>query len=148
MLKTIKEHLGLLVLFASIAAICIWVQFGVIPSVQKDSMQISGENEPDYYVFNFVSTGMDKSGKLYDLIGERMVHYPLDNKALLDNPHVIKYNDDGSIINLYADSGWLYNNANTIRLTDNVRVVQGESTDLEGGGAATTNKLILQLKDD
>lgn len=148
MIKRIKDYFGLIILFSVIAALCVWVHFVVIKSLDTRPAKASNENDPDYYVFNFISTGMDKAGKLYDLIGDRMVHYPVDGKALLDNPQVVKYNDDGSVINLYAESGWLYNNAKTIRLTDNVRVVQGESSDLEGGGSATTDKLILHLKDD
>lgn len=81
-------------------------------------------HDPDYYIENFTATGLDKNGQRRFVIeAERMAHFPDDDTALLDNPHVVEYEDGFAPRHTYADSGWMNSTGDEILLTGNVRVV-------------------------
>ena len=95
MVKVIEKILFISVL-ASLGLLSLWLQFGIIDN-QPVSFDGSERHDPDYYIENFTAVGMDEQGKRrYVLEAERMVHYPDDDTALLDNPHVIEYQPDGA----------------------------------------------------
>ena len=122
----------------------IWMQFGLLEESESDGVA-KAANDPDYYVEYFTSYGVDADGKQYQLEADRMVHYPLDNKALLDRPHLIQnLEDGGSPTHIYADSGWLFSNGDEILLTGNVKVIRTQGQGL--GGAATTDRMRIKLK--
>ena len=108
---------------------------------------ISENRDPDYYIENFTAVGMDTEGrKQYLLEAERMVHFPDDDTALLDKPHVIQYVPGGAPTHVYSETGWVSPNGDEVLLTGNVRVIRGR--DSKGsGGVTTTNKLTIVLKE-
>jgi lipopolysaccharide export system protein LptC len=129
--------LGMLILLS------VWMQFGLLEDPEtNDVAQVA--NDPDYYVEYFTSYGVDADGKQYQLEADRMVHYPLDNKSLLDRPHLIQYTEEGGPTHIYADSGWLFSNGDEILLTENVKVIRTQGQGL--GGAATTDRMRIILK--
>ena len=141
-----RQNILLISLFLLLAGLSVWLQFGLLEPVDEEISEAE-KNDPDYYVENFTSTGMDSFGQSYDIISDRLVHYPVGDRVLLDNPVIIQYDTEGTTRRVSADSGWLYNNRTTVLLTGNVRVTEGVSAD--GAGAiASTKKMIIHLKQD
>ena len=140
-----RDNIAIGFFFFILVALTVWLQFEVLQEEDGKSVVLE-KNDPDYYINNFVSTGLDKAGKKYQVIADRLVHYPQGDRALLDNPHIIQYNLATGRRHVYADSGWLYNNRSTILLTGNVRVLQGESVHSEL--LATSKKMTIHLKEN
>jgi LPS export ABC transporter protein LptC len=129
---------------AMLVLLSLWMQFDLLEDPELDGATAAA-NDPDYYVEYFTSYGVDADGKQYQLEADRLVHYPLDNKALLDRPHLIQnLEEGGSPTHIYADSGWLFSNGDEILLTENVKVIVTQGQGL--GGAATTDRLRIKLK--
>lgn len=142
----ILEKVLFVTLFGILGLLSSWLQFGIIEQEQVvfDGAQ---RHDPDYYVENFTAIGMDENGqRRYVLEAERMVHYPDDDTALLDNPHVIKYEEGTPPQHTYADSGWVSSDGNEVLLTGNVRVIQytGAENNVDGGALAPKNEIVTQ----
>lgn len=141
---TWTDRLILFGVLAGLVGLTLWLQFGVIEQTPAPQAQPRPE-DPDYYIVNFTAVGMDESGeRKYVLEAERMVHYPADDTALLDNPHVIQYQPGQAPRHTYADSGWVGPNGNEVIMTGNVRVIEGQQGE-DGGGVMTTDRLRLLL---
>ncbi|MDA9981989.1 LPS export ABC transporter periplasmic protein LptC [Gammaproteobacteria bacterium] len=142
----IVEKILFVLLFGVLGLLSIWLQFGII---EQEQVVFDGNerHDPDYYIENFTATGMDKLGRRrYVLEAERLVHYPDDDTALLDNPHIIQYEDGAPPRHTYSESGWISSDGNEVLLTGNVRVLQnpgGENG--AGGGEITTEKMRIYL---
>jgi len=152
-MKTIEKIIYMTV-FACLGLLSVWLQFGIIeqPYVPADG---DTRHDPDYYMENFTAVGMDDQGRRkYILEAERMVHYPDDDTALLDNPHIVQFRPGQAPQHSYSESGWMSSDGNEILLTGNVRVIQGrapegaEGGDGSGGGVMTTEKLRVLLDED
>lgn len=120
-----------------------WMQFSLFekPTLAEEQ---EASNDPDYYIEHFSAFGIGEDGRQYQLEADRLVHYPLDNKALLDRPHITQYKENGDPTHIYADSGWLFSDGTEVLLTDNVKVIQSEGATL--GGASTTERMRIKLK--
>ena len=148
------EKIVYITVFACLGLLSVWLQFGIID--QQPSAKFDGDSrhDPDYYMENFTAVGMDEQGRRkYVVEAERMVHYPDDDTALLDNPHIIQYKPGVAPRHSYSESGWMSSDGNEILLTGNVRVIQGrapekEGADDSGGGVLTTEKLRILLDED
>lgn len=140
----ILEKILYLTLFCGLGLLSVWLQIDIIEQKPKtDDKQL--RHDPDYYVENFTAVGMDKEGKRrYVLEAERMVHYPDDDTALLDNPHIVQYMPGRAPRHTYAESGWMSSDGNEVLLTGNVRVIQGRGSD-DAGGILTTEKMRVLL---
>ncbi|MFZ0488028.1 MAG: LPS export ABC transporter periplasmic protein LptC [Arenicellales bacterium] len=136
--------------FACLGLLSVWLQFGFIEQPVK-KFTGNERHDPDYYMENFTAVGMDKEGRRkYIIEAERMVHYPDDDTALLDTPHIIQYKPGVAPRHTYSESGWMSSNGNEILLTGNVRVIQGQApagstAENNGGGVLTTDKLRIFL---
>lgn len=101
-------------------------------------------HDPDYYIENFTATGLDKDGKRRFVIeAERMAHFPDDDTALLDFPHIIEYEEDLAPRHTYADEGWMSSSGEEIIMTGNVRVVIEADSRGPGGTMKTKRMRIL-----
>ncbi len=139
-----RHNIVLFMVLSMLVVLSTWMQFGLLEEPEPQSTA-KAVNDPDYYVEYFTSYGVDAEGKQYQLEADRLVHYPLDNKALLDRPHLIQnLEEGGSPTHIYADSGWLFSNGDEILLTDNVKVIRTQGQGL--GGAATTDRMRIKLK--
>jgi len=143
--KFFSERIILIVLCACLAAMTLWLQFVVLQDDPKgDETDRSGE--PDYYIENFTAVGMDELGaRRYVLEAERLVHYPDDGTALLDQPHVIQYEPGAAPKHTYSNSGWIGPDGDEVLLTGDVRVIQGRGAS-STGGVMKTEKLRVRLK--
>lgn len=142
----ILEKISFILLFGVLGLLSMWLQFGII---EKEKVEFDGKerHDPDYYIENFTAVGMDEKGiRRYVLEAERLVHYPDDDTALLDNPHIIQYEDDAPPRHTYSESGWISSDGNEVLLTGNVRVIQNVSGDEDSGQTVlTTEKMRIYL---
>ncbi len=142
----ILEKIVFICLFGALGLLSIWLQFGII---EREQVVFDGNerHDPDYYIENFTAVGMDEKGqRRYVLEAERLVHYPDDDTALLDNPHIIQYEDGAPPRHTYSESGWVSSDGNEVLLTGNVRVIQNpDSTKNSGGSVLTTEKMRIFL---
>lgn len=144
---TLLEKSLLFGLFAALAALSLWMQLGVLEEQPPPVVPATERHDPDYYIENFTAFGVDETGeKKYVLEAERLVHYPDDDTALLDNPHIIEFLPGESPRHVYSDSGWMSRDGNEVLLTGNVRVIRAEDPS-KGEGVMTTDKLRVQLND-
>lgn len=101
-------------------------------------------HDPDYYIENFTATGLDKNGERRFVIeAERMAHFPDDDTALFDYPHVVEYELGQPPKHTYSDSGWMSSSGDEILLTGNVRVVVEAGVDGPGGTIKAKRMRIL-----
>lgn len=142
------EKIVLMGLTLVLAVLSIWMQF-VFLEERPDEIVQDNKHEPDYYIENFTAVGMDEEGKRrYVLEAERMAHYPDDDTALLDNPHVIQYFDDSAPRHTYSDSAWVGPDGDEVLFTGNVRVIQSHKPGSDNaGGIMTSEKMRIRLKD-
>lgn len=102
-------------------------------------------HDPDYYIENFTATGLDKNGQRKFVIeAERMAHFPDDDTALLDFPHVIEYEAGFAPRHTYADSGWMSSSGDEILLTGNVKIVV-EADERGPGGTMKAKRMRILL---
>ena len=139
----LRQNIVLVFLFTILVGLSVWLQFGLLEPPEEQISEAE-KNDPDYYVENFTSRGMDDSGIRYEVKADRLVHYPVGDRALLDNPHIVQYDLGGSPRHVYADSGWLYDNRSTILLTGNVRIIEGHSDGV--GGIVSGRKMVIHLR--
>ncbi len=137
-----RQTTVLFLLFALLAGIAAWLQFGLSASAGR-AVSATQNNHPDYYIENFESVGMSRHGRKYRLSAERLEHYPLDRRAALHRPHIIQYQPPASPRHIYADSGWLYNDTEEVLLSGNVRVIENPDA---GGTVVTSQKMLIRLK--
>ena len=103
-------------------------------------------HDPDYYIENFVATGLDKNGQRRFVIkAKRMAHFPDDDTALFDNPHIVQYEEDLAPRHTYADSGWMNSSGDEVLMTGNVKVVV--EADSRGPGGTIKSKRMRVLLD-
>lgn len=156
MLQLDRHNIAMLGVLTLLVLLTLWMQFILFEQPSGGGAKEIANNDPDYYITHFTSFGVDAEGNQYQLAADRLVHYPLDNKALLDRPHITQYpeGDSGSPlspVDIYADSGWLFSAGTEILLTGNVKVIQGQNTDADTGtgfgNVATTQRMRIKLKD-
>ena len=142
----ILEKISFILLFGVLGLLSMWLQFGLI---EKEQVEFDGNerHDPDYYIENFTAVGMDEKGeRRYVLEAERLVHYPDDDTALLDNPHIIQYEEGAPPRHTYSESGWISSDGNEVLLTGNVRVIQNAGgTEDSGRTVLTTEKMRIYL---
>ncbi len=138
-----RHNVVMMCVLAFLVLLTLWMQFILFEKPGSEEQQ-NASNDPDYYIEYFTSFGVDAEGKQYQLEADRLVHYPLDNKALIDRPHITQYDENGNPVHIYADSGWLFSDGTEILLTDNVKVIQSQGTGL--GGASKAKRLRIKLK--
>ena len=113
---------------------------------QPELQNFDQRHDPDYYIENFTATGMDKNGQRRFVIeAERMAHFPDDDTALLDKPHVIEYEVGFAPRHTYSDSGWMSSSGDEILLTGNVKIVV--EADSRGPGGTMKAKRMRILLD-
>ena len=125
----------------------IWLQTEILHD-KPEQQDFTNRDDPDYYIENFTATGMDETGeKKYVLEAERMAHFPDDDTALLDNPHVIEFRKGFAPRHTYAESGWMNSSGDEILLTGNVRIVF-EADSRGPGGTMKSKRMRIFLEKD
>jgi lipopolysaccharide export system protein LptC len=141
------ERIIIFTIVGVLAGITAWMQSDLLEESTGQQQIAAENNDPDYYIENFYAVGMDTDGnRQYVLEAERMVHFPDDDTALLDKPHVIQYEPDRAPTHIYSETGWISANGDEVILTGNVRVIRGRDS-TGSGGVTTTEKLNIVLKE-
>ncbi len=123
----------------------IYLQSTLLDEEETEDPQYSQRHDPDYYVLNFIATGLDKNGqRRYVLKADRMVHFPDDGTAVFDRPHVIEYETGLAPRHTYADSGWMNSSGDEILMSGNVRIVV-EADERGPGGTMKSNRMRIIL---
>lgn len=113
---------------------------------KPELQDFQNRHDPDYYIENFVATGLDKNGQRRFVIkANRMAHFPDDDTALFDNPHIVQYEEGLAPRHTYADSGWMNSSGDEVLMTGNVKVVV--EADSRGPGGTIKSKRMRVLLD-
>ncbi|NNC98976.1 MAG: LPS export ABC transporter periplasmic protein LptC [Gammaproteobacteria bacterium] len=139
------ESLLYIVILGAVGLFGVWLQNSLMED-EPEQQNYNTRHDPDYYIENFTATGFSKDGqKRFVIEAERMAHFPDDDTALLDNPHVIEYEAGLAPRHTYADEGWMSSSGDEILLTGNVRVVV--EADSRGPGGTMKAKRMRILLD-
>ena len=140
------ERIIIFTIVIILGGITAWMQTSLFDE-SIDEEIVAESHDPDYYIENFMAVGMDTNGdRQYVLEAERMVHFPDDDTALLDKPHVIQYEPERAPTHIYSETGWISADGDEVILTGNVRVIRGRDSS-GSGGVTTTDKLDIVLKE-
>jgi len=102
-------------------------------------------HDPDYYIENFIATGLDKNGQRRFVIkADRMAHFPDDDTAIFDKPIVIQYEEGFAPRKTSADEGWMNSTGDEILMEGNV-VVIFEADSRGPGGRQSSEKMRILL---
>ena len=141
-----RAHIERLVLrgvLGAMAGLGIWMQVNLLePAENKTAPPLT--NEPAYYIQNFTATGRDEAGVIYVLKAERLAHFPIDNTALLDKPHLVQFQAGKPARRATSESGWMSGDGSEVLLTGNVEVPQF-SNDADPGSVTRTQRLSVRL---
>jgi lipopolysaccharide export system protein LptC len=142
----VLEKFLLVAAFLVFAALTAWLERGqeLPESVQEEGNR--NDQDPDYYIENFVSTGLDREGRQYVMEAIRLAHFPIDDTSLVEKPHVIQYTDEAGPRHVYADTGLISADGTEILLTGNVKVIESRSEN-RPGNVTTTTRMRIKLKD-
>ena len=141
------ERIAIFSIVIVLAGITAWMQSDLLEEAVNQEQLETENHDPDYYIENFTAVGMDTEGnRQYVLEAARMVHFPDDDTALLDQPHVIQYEPERAPVHIYAETGWISANGDEVIMTGNVRVIRGRDS-TGSGGVTTTDKLNIVLKE-
>ena len=141
------ERIIIFTIVIVLGGITAWMQTSLFDESIDEDMVVAESHDPDYYIENFIAVGMDTNGdRQYVLEAERMVHFPDDDTALLDKPHVIQYEPERAPTHIYSETGWISADGDEVILTGNVRVIRGRDSS-GSGGVTTTDKLDIVLKE-
>jgi len=129
-----------------LAALTAWMQSDLLTEPEHNQA-VEERHDPDYYIENFTALGMDLDGsRKYVLEAARLVHYPDDDTALLDKPHVIQYSPGQAPTHIYAETGWISPDGDEVIMTGNVRIIRGRD-ESGSGGVTTTERLRIVLEE-
>lgn len=142
----IFEKLLLVTAFLGFAALSAWLEYrqeAPLPGDEETAEQ--ADDQPDYYIENFVATGVDSQGRQYVMEGVRMAHFPIDDTSLIEQPHIIQYTDDAGPRHVYAETGLISADGTEILLRGSVKVIESQS---EGkpGNVTSTDRMRIQLR--
>ena len=99
------EYLTLIAVIGVLAGLSLWLQYGLLDSGNLTQLPDPDAHTPDYTVENFTAKGTTDEGlPAWVLKGDRLVHYPDDDSALIDNPDLIEY-EQGEKIRVIVYSG-------------------------------------------
>jgi len=112
---------------------------------EPELKDFKNRHDPDYYIENFVATGLDENGqRRFVLKADRMAHFPDDDTALLDNPVVVEYEIGFAPRQTSSDSGWMSSSGDEILMTGNV-VVTVEADSRGPGGTLKSKRMRILL---
>jgi lipopolysaccharide export system protein LptC len=143
-----------LVLALLLAALSYWLDWYV--RTPNRNFQ-AAPDRPDYIVDNFRMRRLDKSGQpAYELVANRMTHYPNDDSTVLDQPRVYDFPRDRAQLSISAAFGRTHADGETVHLHGDVlvhRPARGDDPGMEvrtqymrllpRAGIASTNVPVL-----
>ncbi|AVZ79994.1 LPS export ABC transporter periplasmic protein LptC [Zoogloeaceae bacteirum Par-f-2] len=119
-----------------------------ISAPEDDSPRPAERGKPDFVATGARLQGFDANGReRYELLADRISHYPGTDVSLFDKPRLIQRASDGRRLFLTADSGEAYRQGDEVRMRGNVR---GRRSGLAGQADDTlsTETLTVWPKDE
>ncbi len=139
------ENIFYIGLLGLIGLLSIWLQTELVE--EEVTTNYLGRHDPDYYMENFTAKGMNEDGiKSFLLEAERLAHFPDDDTALLDSPHLVQYPENQAPRHIFADSGWISAGGDEILMTGNVKITQARGP--QGPGFTQKTKKMRVLLDN
>ncbi len=132
-------------MFLIIAALTAWLEQKLGQPVPAETVSAAERHDPDYYIENFVATGLDGQGRQYVMDALRLVHFPDDETSLVDQPHVIQYTAEAGPRHVYAESGLISADGTEILLRGTVKIIESRS-DGDPGTVTTTDRMRIKLR--
>ncbi|MDN5835783.1 MAG: LPS export ABC transporter periplasmic protein LptC [Nitrosospira sp.] len=133
-----------LILLVLLIVLAFWLN----QSVRAPSPAQEGDlrRAPDYIVENFSATRMDHEGVTrHVLSAKKMLHYPDDDTADLEQPRLINTHPGKPAMQVEADQAKMSGNGEDIYLTGNVKVLRKAG---KGRGETTMTTSFLHLVPD
>jgi len=107
-------------MLAALAALTWWLDQKVQPVSPKDA---PSRSDPDFVVDNFEATRLNEQGiERYGIVAKKMVHYPGDNSAVLDQPVLTHFDPESAPVSIRANQGMLENNGENAYFTGDVQI--------------------------
>jgi len=119
----LSKGLWAALLLVLVAALSWWLQRSVETESQSSTDQV--RHEPDYYMENFVSTSLDEMGRpAYRLDADNMLHYPDNDSATLEKPHLIVFRGEEEFWDIRAESGLVLDKGESVMLQGEVVILR------------------------
>lgn len=82
-------------------------------------------HEPDYYMEQFELTSLNELGEpAYRLDADNMLHYPDDDSATLERPHLVVFRGEKEFWDIRAESGLVTNSGESVLLQGEVIILR------------------------
>ena len=137
----------IVVILTALALGSFWILQTVLRS-GNDAVQARPSSKPDYYVEQFSYVKMSETGQpRYDITGDRMVHYPIDDSFEVSMPVVTSLDKAKAPMTMRSKRARIEDNNSKIHMYDDVhadRAALGASQDMH----LTTDYLLLLPDDD
>jgi lipopolysaccharide export system protein LptC len=119
--------------------------FWLNQTVQEQGYKLDGSNrhDPDYMLYNFVTTQTDLNGEIrYVLTAKQMTHYPDDDSTALIQPDFTQYGVDKRATKIQGLRGLVSSDGETVEVLDKVKVTRDASAN-KGEMQLITDKLTI-----
>ncbi len=133
-----SKGLWIALLLVLVAALSWWLQSSSVPGSQSTADQ--DRHEPDYYMEQFVTTSLNAMGQpAYKLYADNLLHYPDDDSATLEKPHLVVFRDEKEFWDIRADAGLVLNSGESVLLQGKVIILRVMPDDVEALQVTTSD---------
>lgn len=141
----VLEKFLLAAAFLAFAALTVWLERSQESAPVEQDADQPALNEPDYYIENFVATGLDSEGRQYVMDAIRMAHFPIDDTSVIEQPHIIQYTGEAGPRHVYAETGLISADGTEVLLRGKVKVIESRA-DGRPGNVTETDRMLIKLK--
>jgi lipopolysaccharide export system protein LptC len=128
-----------LLLLAALAALTYWLDRMVQPPVPDLTAPL--RHDPDFIAEGFSAVQLGPDGRFrYVITGRRLIHYPDDDTAHVEEPRVLITELGKPPVRVSARRGMITADGEHVHLMDEVRIERGGGIE-EGGAVLTTSYL-------
>ncbi|GIX28630.1 MAG: hypothetical protein KatS3mg123_2511 [Burkholderiales bacterium] len=128
-----------LLLLAALAALTYWLDRAVQPPAPD--LTASLRHDPDFIAEGFSAVQLGPDGRSrYVITGRRLIHYPDDDTAHVEEPRVLITEPEKPPVHVSARRGTITADGEHVHLMDEVRIERGGGIE-EGGAVLTTSYL-------
>ena len=118
-----RKHLVVMAAVILFAALLWWLSDLI--RLPQTAVLRKPTDAPDYVMDKFHATQTDRSGKMtYRLTAVQLKHYPLRHESTLEQPVLIQYERNGTVVTTRADRAQLPDNGREIHMLDHVHIVE------------------------
>jgi len=135
-----------LLLALMLALLTFWINQTVLE--QGPRLDGSNRHDPDYLLYNFVTTQTDAQGNMrFVLAAAEMLHYPDDDSTVLLRPRFTRYGAGKPYTQIQGLRGYVSGDGEEVEFVDNVKVIR-QATAEKGEMQLLTERLLLEPNKD